>query len=175
GPDQPELRSRQQGDGRHGQRVARRLRERSHRPDPGRGPLPRLAREAPDDARPRARELPRDDRSARERRRDQGVRRGRRQRNGGGLSAEPYPPISDYALLSDCHTSALVSKDGSIDWCCFHRFEARPVFARLLDWGKGGFFRIAPRDEYEVSRRYLPDMNILETTFQTAGGVLVLT
>jgi alpha,alpha-trehalase len=68
----------------------------------------------------------------------------------------PYPPISDYALLSDCHTAALVSRDGSIDWCCFHRFEARPVFARILDWGKGGFFRIAPRDEYEVSRRYLP-------------------
>ncbi|TMK92996.1 MAG: glycoside hydrolase family 15 protein [Actinobacteria bacterium] len=87
----------------------------------------------------------------------------------------PYPPISDYALLSDCHTAALVSRDGSIDWCCFHRFEARPVFARLLDWGKGGFFRIAPRHEYEASRRYLPDTNILETTFRTADGVLVLT
>jgi len=47
--------------------------------------------------------------------------------------ADPYPPISDYALLSDCHSGALVSKDGSIDWCAFHRFEARPVFARLLD------------------------------------------
>lgn len=73
------------------------------------------------------------------------------------MSESPYPPISDYALLSDSHSGALVSKDGSIDWCTFHRFEARPVFGRLLDWGKGGFFRIAPTDDYEVSRRYLPE------------------
>jgi GH15 family glucan-1,4-alpha-glucosidase len=46
--------------------------------------------------------------------------------------AHPYPPISDYALLSDCHSGALVSTDGSIDWCAFHRFEARPVFGRLV-------------------------------------------
>ena len=58
-----------------------------------------------------------------------------------------YPPISDYALLSDCHSGALVSKDGSLDWCAFHRVEARPVFARLLDWEQGGFFRIAPRPQ----------------------------
>jgi GH15 family glucan-1,4-alpha-glucosidase len=91
------------------------------------------------------------------------------------VSDSKYPPISDYALLSDCHSGALVSKDGSIDWCAFHRFEARPVFARLLDWGKGGFFRIAPRDEYEVTRRYLPNTNVVETRFQTADGVVTLT
>ena len=91
------------------------------------------------------------------------------------MSDSKYPPISDYALLSDCHSGALVSKDGSIDWCAFHRFEARPVFARILDWGKGGFFRIAPTDEYEVTRRYLPRTNVLETRFQTEKGVLVLT
>jgi GH15 family glucan-1,4-alpha-glucosidase len=91
------------------------------------------------------------------------------------VSDSKYPPISDYALLSDCHSGALVSKDGSIDWCAFHRFEARPVFARLLDWEKGGFFRIAPTDEYEVTRRYLPRTNVLETHFQTEKGVLVLT
>jgi GH15 family glucan-1,4-alpha-glucosidase len=91
------------------------------------------------------------------------------------VSDPKYPPISDYALLSDCHSGALVSKDGSIDWCAFHRFEARPVFARLLDWGKGGFFRIAPTDDYEVTRRYLPRTNVLETRFQTEEGVLVLT
>jgi alpha,alpha-trehalase len=87
----------------------------------------------------------------------------------------PYPPIGDYALISDCHSGALVSRDGSIDWCTFHRFEARPVFARVLDWGKGGFFRIAPRDDYTSTRRYLAGTNILETRFETAGGVLSLT
>jgi GH15 family glucan-1,4-alpha-glucosidase len=92
------------------------------------------------------------------------------------MKAQAYPPIGDYALLSDCHSGALVSKDGSIDWCTFHRFEARPVFARLLDWGKGGFFRIAPTtDEYEVTRRYLPGTNVLETRFETTDGVLTLT
>ena len=88
---------------------------------------------------------------------------------------DPYPPISDYALLSDCHSGALVSRDGSIDWCAFHRFEARPVFARLLDWERGGFFRIAPADDYEASRRYLPNTNVLETRFETADGVITLT
>ncbi len=87
----------------------------------------------------------------------------------------PYPPISDYALLSDCHTAALVSRDGSIDWCSFHRFEARPVFSRLLDWQKGGHFRIAPRADYTVTRRYLDGTNVLETRFETGQGVLVLT
>jgi GH15 family glucan-1,4-alpha-glucosidase len=88
---------------------------------------------------------------------------------------QAYPPIGDYALISDCHSGALVSRDGSIDWCTFHRFEARPVFARLLDWGKGGFFRIAPRDDYTAMRRYLPGTNVLETRFETADGVLTLT
>jgi alpha,alpha-trehalase len=87
-----------------------------------------------------------------------------------------YPPIADYALLSDCHSCALVSLDGSIDWCAFHRFEARPVFARILDWGKAGFFRIAPLDDdYEPARRYLPGTNVLETTFRSEQGTLVLT
>jgi GH15 family glucan-1,4-alpha-glucosidase len=89
--------------------------------------------------------------------------------------ADPYPPISDYALLSDCHSGALVSRDGSIDWCVFHRFEARPVFGRLLDWGRGGFFRVAPADDYEATRKYIPNTNVVETRFETAGGVITLT
>src|SRR5215208_7858674 len=91
------------------------------------------------------------------------------------MTANPYPPVGDYALISDCHTAALVSRDGSIDWFSFHRFEARPVFGRLLDWAKGGFFRIAPRDEYEVTRRYLPGTNVLETRFSTDTGTVTLT
>ncbi len=87
-----------------------------------------------------------------------------------------YPAIADYALISDCHSCALVSLDGSVDWCTFHRFEARPVFARILDWSKAGFFRIAPLDDdYEPTRRYLPGTNVLETTFTSERGTLVVT
>lgn len=88
--------------------------------------------------------------------------------------ATAYPSISDYALIGDCHSAALVSRDGSVDWCCFHRFDARPVFARLLDWEKGGHFRVAPIDPYTVARRYLPGTNVLETRFEAGRGVLVL-
>ena len=86
-----------------------------------------------------------------------------------------YPPISDYALIGDCHGGALVSRDGSIDWCAVHRFVASPVFARILDWERGGHFRIAPRGDYEVTRRYLPGTNVLETTFTTSEGVVRVT
>jgi GH15 family glucan-1,4-alpha-glucosidase len=91
------------------------------------------------------------------------------------LGYSAYPPIADYALISDCHSAALVSRDGSVDWCCFDRFDARPVFARLLDWSRGGHFRIGPRPPYRATRRYLPGTNILETRFETDRGSLVLT
>jgi alpha,alpha-trehalase len=91
-----------------------------------------------------------------------------------GDDSGAYPPIADYALLSDCHSAALVSRDGSIDWCCFHRFDARPVFSRLLDWASGGHFRIAPTGPYTMTRRYLPVTNVLETRFVTASGVVTV-
>lgn len=93
------------------------------------------------------------------------------------MSASPgFPAISDYAFLSDCHSLALVARDGSIEWAVFHRFDGRPVFARLLDRDIGGFFRVSPTaPEVETSRRYLPGTNVLETTFRTSDGVVTLT
>ncbi|HUP02251.1 MAG TPA: glycoside hydrolase family 15 protein [Gemmatimonadota bacterium] len=81
-----------------------------------------------------------------------------------------YPPIADYGLIGDCHTAALVSRAGSIDWCCLPRFDSGAYFCRLLDWDKGGYCEIHPVEPYEVDRRYIEDTLVLETTFRTAGG-----
>ena len=86
-----------------------------------------------------------------------------------------YSPISDYGLISDMHSCALVSKSGSIDWCCFPRFDSPAVFARILDRLKGGYFQLAPEGVSRVHRRYLPGTNVLETTFVTDTGEAVLT
>lgn len=85
-------------------------------------------------------------------------------------AGSPYPPIADYAVIGDCHSAGLVSRDGSIDFCCIPRFDASAYFARLLDWDLGGFCRVAPRGGYESSRRYLDGTLVLETTFRTRTG-----
>ncbi len=84
--------------------------------------------------------------------------------------ADPYPPIGDYAFIADCHTAALVSRAGSVDWCCLPRIDSGSCFARLLDWNRGGHFQIAPRASWECARRYLDDTLVLETVFRTAAG-----
>ena len=89
--------------------------------------------------------------------------------------ATTQPPIGDYGLISDLHSCALVSTAGSIDWACFPRFDSRAVFARLLDWGGGGYFRLAPEEVRSTTRRYLPGTKVLETTFVTSGGEATLT
>ena len=86
------------------------------------------------------------------------------------MSEKRYPPISDYAFISDCHSSALVSLDGSIDWCCMPRFDSASCFGRLLGWENGGFCRIAPSLPFTTSRRYMEESLILETTFKTSSG-----
>jgi GH15 family glucan-1,4-alpha-glucosidase len=91
------------------------------------------------------------------------------------MPQDTQPPIADYAIISDMHSCALVSRAGSIDWLCFPRFDSTSAFARLLDWHKGGFFQIEPLGVQSVSRQYLPGTNILETTFQTGSGRATLT
>jgi alpha,alpha-trehalase len=83
-------------------------------------------------------------------------------------------PIAEYALLSDCRSAALVSRDGSVDWLCFPRFDGPSVFCRLLD-PAGGHFSIRPAGEFQVSRRYVDQTLVLETTFTTEQGTAVLT
>jgi GH15 family glucan-1,4-alpha-glucosidase len=85
-----------------------------------------------------------------------------------------YPPIDDYALIGDCRSAGLISQDGSLDWLCFPRFDSPSVFAALLDAREGGRFSIRPVGEYSSERRYLPDTNVLETTFRCPNGAFVL-
>jgi GH15 family glucan-1,4-alpha-glucosidase len=83
--------------------------------------------------------------------------------------------IEDYALIGDCETAALVSREGSIDWLCWPRFDSEACFAALLGTHEHGHWRIAPRHpQAQVSRRYRPNTLILETRFETAEGVATL-
>jgi len=85
-----------------------------------------------------------------------------------------YPPIADYALIGDSRSAALVSRGGSIEWCCWPRFDNSSVFGRILDRERGGHFTIAPSAEHKATRRYIDATNVLETTFETEEGVVKL-
>jgi GH15 family glucan-1,4-alpha-glucosidase len=91
-----------------------------------------------------------------------------------GPASSPFPPIADYAFLSDCHTAALMAPDGTIEWLCVPRFDAPSVFGALLDRGAGGF-RLGP---YGVTvpgaRRYEPGTNIVETTWMMQSGWVIV-
>jgi GH15 family glucan-1,4-alpha-glucosidase len=84
--------------------------------------------------------------------------------------ADEYPPIAAYALIGDCHSAALVSRQGSIDWCCLPRFDSDSCFGRLLDWKKGGYFQISPAGRYTSRREYIEKSLVLVTTFRAGSG-----
>ena len=86
----------------------------------------------------------------------------------------PFPPIADYAFLSNCHTGALVAPDGAIDWLCVPAFDAPSVFGSLLDRGAGSF-RFGPFGiNHPTQRTYEPGTNVLVTTWKTPTGWIVV-
>jgi len=86
-----------------------------------------------------------------------------------------YTPLAEYGLIGNDDRCALVSSDGSIDWCCFPHVASPSVFARLLDADRGGQFVLRPTDSYDAHQQYLDRTNILQTTFETDSGRAVLT
>ena len=89
-------------------------------------------------------------------------------------STSPFPPIADYAFLSDCHTGALIAPDGSLDWLCLPRFDAPSSFGNLLDRGAGSF-RFGPYGiNVPNARSYVPGTNVMTTTWHTPTGWVLI-
>jgi GH15 family glucan-1,4-alpha-glucosidase len=88
-----------------------------------------------------------------------------------GQSRDVAARIEDYGMVGDLQTAALISREGSVDWLCFPRFDSGACFAALLGDEENGRWVLAPTDEdRDVSRRYRPDTLILETEWQTTTG-----
>src|SRR5215469_11670415 len=85
-----------------------------------------------------------------------------------------FPDIGDYAIIGDCRSAALVSRDGSIDWLCWPRFDSPSIFGALLDEGAGRW-SISPTAPFRAERRYVENSNVLQTRFLTEAGALLLT
>src|SRR6266545_4214306 len=85
-----------------------------------------------------------------------------------------FPPIAEYAFLSDCEVTALVAPSGNVEWLCLPRADSPSVFAALLDRAAGGF-RVGPADvAVPAARRYLPGSLMVETTWKTRTGWLIV-
>jgi GH15 family glucan-1,4-alpha-glucosidase len=90
------------------------------------------------------------------------------------LGGSSFPPIADYGFLSDCETTALVAPSGNVEWLCLPRMDGPSVFAAMLDRDAGGF-RIGPVDvTVPAARRYLPGTMVLETSWGTRGGWVIV-
>jgi GH15 family glucan-1,4-alpha-glucosidase len=88
---------------------------------------------------------------------------------------EHYKPIAGYGVIGNTKTAALVGYDGSIDWCCFPRFDSPSVFAAILDWKKGGRWCIEPSTAATSMQNYIAGTNILRTSFESESGKVTLT
>ena len=94
--------------------------------------------------------------------------------NGGGWGTSPFPPIAEYAFLSDCQTCALVAPSGNVEWLCLPRFDSPSVFGAILDRG-AGMFRLGPDGvAVPAARRYLPGTMVLETSWGAPGGWIIV-
>jgi GH15 family glucan-1,4-alpha-glucosidase len=90
----------------------------------------------------------------------------------GSARTDGFIPIESYGVIGDGESAALVARDGAIDWWAAPAMDSPPVFAALLDPQDGGCFTLEPTVPYEVTRRYLPGTNVLETTFSTSDGTV---
>ncbi len=91
-----------------------------------------------------------------------------------GSRASAFPPIGDYAFLSDCETTALVAPSGNVEWLCLPRMDSPSTFGAILD-RDAGTFRIAPADvNVPAARRYIPGTMVLETTWETRMGWVIV-
>jgi GH15 family glucan-1,4-alpha-glucosidase len=91
------------------------------------------------------------------------------------MSKRQYRPIDEHGIIGDCRSAALVSRDGTIDWLCWPRFDSPSIFAALLDSDIGGHWSLHPTNVLSCSRHYIDRTNVLENTFLSATGECVLT
>src|SRR5947209_17258582 len=91
-----------------------------------------------------------------------------------GIRMSAFPPIGDYGFLSDCESTALVAPNGNVEWLCLPRMDSPSVFGAILDRDAGGF-RVGPADvNVPAARRYIPGTMVLETSWETRLGWVIV-